>query len=269
MVAETFPLKIKPYTSMITLNFKPTVAKTFTLAFMAAMLVFCVACSKSDDPAPEPVDPVSPGETVAFNKIITVLNFGADMPEGSQPLDEQSPIYFSLENNAAVPLAYKLTNRWDMSFSGIYRSFIGGNNGSNANNLGSGGPGKGGVVCLAKGFDEVTDVPADSEFKTASSVVGTDDSGIFGEGVGYYLYDFGGIIKGDGSYDSQHVAFALPETRTVVIRTAKGNYAKISILSLYKDLLDSKLWKRNSPHTYVTFKYVLAKAGSKKFTVEN
>lgn len=246
-----------------------TKASIRTLLSAAIAVVLFSACSKSDDPTPDPVVPETPAGTVAFNKVITVLNFGADMPVGSQPLDDQSPIYFSLENNAAVPLAYKLTNRWDMSFSGIYRSFIGGNNGSTANNLGNGGPGKGGVLCLTKGFDEVTDIPADSEFKTTSSTIGTDDSGAYGEGIGYYLYDFGGTIKGDGSYDSQHIAFALPEIRTVIIRTAKGNYAKISILSLYKDLLDSKLWKRDSPHTYVSFKYVLAKAGSKKFSVDN
>lgn len=232
---------------------------------LALFMAFATACSKDDAPTIEPGPETG---TVAYNKIITVLNFGADMPEGSQPLDEQAPIYFSLENNAPVPLAYKLTNRWDLSFSSIYRSFIGGNNGTNSGNLGAGGPGKGGVICLAKGFDEVVDIPADNEFKTSSSVIGTDDSGAFGEGLGYYLYDFGGTIKGDGSYDSMHVAFALPEIRTIVVRTAKGNYAKISILSLYKDLLDSRLWKRNSPHTYLSFKYVLAKAGSKKFTID-
>lgn len=232
------------------------------------MAVTITSCSKSDAPAPETEPEVPASGTVAFNKLITVLNFGADMPAGSQPLDEQAPIYFSLENNAAVQLDYRLTNRWDICLSNIYRSFISGNNGANTTNSGAGGPGKGGVLCLAKNFDEVVNIPADSEFKTGPAVVGTDDSGAFGEGIGYYLYDYGGNIKGDGSYDSQHVAFALADTRTVVVRTAKGNYAKIQIMSLYKDLLDSKTWKRDSPHTYLSFKYVLAKAGSKTFTID-
>jgi len=237
------------------------------MLIVTAIALLITSCSKSSDPAPTTEPEVNTG-TVAFNKLITVLNFGADMPAGSQPLDQQAPIYFSLENNSAVQLDYKLTNRWDISFSSIYRSFMSGNNGADKSNPGTGGPGKGGIVCLAKNFDEVVEIPDDSQFKTGTAAVGTDDSGAFGEGTGYYLYDFGGTIKGDGSYDSQHVAFALSDTRTVIVRTAKGNYAKIQVLSLYKDLLDPKTWKRDSPHTYLSFKYVLAKAGSKTFTID-
>ncbi|MBT2560151.1 HmuY family protein [Pedobacter sp. ISL-68] len=233
--------------------------------FVSALII--TGCSKSNEPAPEPEPPVVPG-SVAFNKLITVSNFGEALPEGSQPLDDQAPIYFSLENNGSVPLDYKRTSRWDVSFAGTYRSFMGGNNGSNPLNLGTGGPGKGGIMVLEKNFDQVTDVPTDEQFKTGSTLIGADASGAYGMGTGYYYYDFDGKGKGDGSYEYQHVAYALQDTRTVIVRTANGNYAKIKMQSIYKDLLDPATWRRNSPHPYFSFQYVLAKAGSKKFTID-
>lgn len=231
---------------------------------MLLLVVSVVACKK-DTVEPTPPEPEAPG---IYGKLIQVLNFGESLPEGSEPLTDQSPIYYSLENNAPTPIEYKRTNRWDISFSGIYRSFIGGNNGTNNSNIGAGGPGKGGILILEKDFDEVVDIPDDSQFRTGSTLIGTDDAGAFGEGVGYYLYDFDGTIKGDGSYDKQHIAYVLQEKRTIVVRTAKGDYAKIKMQSIYKDLLEPDTWKRNSPHPYFSFQYVLAKAGSGKFEIK-
>lgn len=242
-----------------TFRFSSLPLQCLAIAIILSLIVSC----KKDDAVP---DIATPQDTL-YNKLRTVSNFGESLPAGSEPLDEQAPIYFSFEKNGAVPVEYRKTARWDMSFSGIYRSFIGGNNGNDDKNLGHGGPGKGGVMILTKKFEEVTDIPDDNAFKTGSGLIGTDDSGAFGQGIGYYLYDFGGTIMGDGSYDKQHVAYVLSNTRTVIVRTAKGDYAKIKMLSIYKDLLDAKDWKRNSPHPYFSFQYVLAKAGSKKFEI--
>lgn len=230
-------------------------------SLIVSLLLLSISCSK-DSTAPE--EPPTTDDTI-YNKLITVSNFGEALPAGSEPLDEQSPIYFSLEKNSPVPVEYRRTARWDMSFNSTYRSFIGGNNGADEKNLGTGGPGKGGVMILSKKFEEVTDVPAGNLFKTGSAIVGTDDAGAFGQGIGYYLYDFNGTIMGDGSYDKQHVAYVLQNTRTVIVRTAKGDYAKIKMLSIYKDLLEPAQWTRNSPHPYFSFQYVLVKAGNKKF----
>jgi hypothetical protein len=213
-----------------------------------------------------------------FNRVITVLNYGADL-DGDAPTTQQKPMFFSLEQNATVNPDYAKTDRWDISFSALYRSFIGGNNGVNQKNFGAGGPGKGGVLCVEKAFEEVTEIPDDAQLKTGSSIVGTDDNGAFGEGVGYYLYDFGGSIIGDGSYDKQHVAYCLGNElsksdgttitpRTILVKTAKGHYAKIKMLSVYRDLLDPSTWTRNSPHMYFSFQYVLVRSGSKNFSVK-
>jgi hypothetical protein len=235
-----------------------------TLYLFICVLLF-TACSKSsNDDVTTPEPPVA---DTMFNRLITVLNFGEALPDGSQPLDSQAPIYYSLEQNQPAPATYKQTNRWDVSFNGTYRSFMGGNN-TVTGNLGAGGPGKGGILILAKKFEEVTTIPADADFRTGSGLIGTDDSGAFGQGIGYYLYDFDGTIKGNGSYNSQHVAWVIQSGRTIVVRTARGNYAKIKMLSIYKDALDPSGWKRDAPHPYFSFQYVLAKAGSTTFDIK-
>lgn len=235
-----------------------------TCYLFISLLLFSACSKNSTEDVPEPEPPVA---DTMFNRLITVLNFGEALAEGSQPLDPQLPIYYSLEQNQPAPATYKQTNRWDISFNGTYRSFMGGNN-SITGNLGAGGPGKGGILILAKNFEEVTTIPADADFRTGSGLIGTDDSGAFGQGLGYYLYDFDGTIKGDGSYNSQHIAWVIQSGRTVVVRTARGNYAKIKMLSIYKDALNPKDWKRDAPHPYFSFQYVLAKAGSKTFDIK-
>jgi hypothetical protein len=238
------------------------------------LLLVISACKKQGiDPEPEPT------EAGNFNKLIQVRNFGEALPENSEPLTEQSPIYYSLENNAATSLDYRRTNRWDISFSGVYRSFVGGNNGIETGNFGYGGPGKGGVLILEKAFEDVIDVPADNQFRIKSGIIGTDDAGSFGEGVGYYVYDFSGTLFNDGTFDNQHIAYCVTKEvtlnngkkvvpRTIIIKTAAGNYAKIKMLSIYKDVLNPVDWKRNTPHPYFSFDYVLAKAGSTKFEIK-
>jgi len=230
-----------------------------------AFLIVLGSCSKSEPAAVEPEpDPVAP--EAMFNRLITVKNFGEDLPAGSAPNTAQSPIYYSLEQNKAVTPDYKLTARWDISCSEIYRSFINCNN--TANGFGKGGPGKGGILIVKKKFEDVIDIPSDAEFRKGEKAYGTDDSGAFGEGLGWYLYDFDGVIKGGGAENKKHVCYPI-ESNTLIVRTAQGNYAKIKIQSIYKDLLDPKDWFKDSPTPFFTFQYVIAKAGSSKFVIAN
>ncbi|WP_293936255.1 HmuY family protein [Sphingobacterium sp. UBA5996] len=230
-----------------------------------AFLIVLGACSKSEPTVVEPEpDPVAP--EAMFNRLITVKNFGEYLPAGSAPTTEQSPIYYSLEQNKAITSDYVGTVRWDMSFSGLFRSFINCNN--TANGFGKGGPGKGGILIVEKKFEDVIDIPLDAEFRKGEKAYGTDNSGDFGEGLGWYLYDFYGTFKGGGAENKKHVAYPI-EGHTIIVRTAQGNYAKIKMQSIYKDLLDPKDWFKDSPTPFFTFQYVLAKAGSTKFTITN
>lgn len=243
------------------------------LLMIGLMVTMVSACSKDDDPGTtEPV--IEPG-TVAFYKIQRVDNLAAETDDNN-PTVPKKAVYFSLEDKQEVPLNMAKTHRWDMGLSGLYNSFVSGNNGGNSTNFGSGGPGKGGVMIVEKPFDEVVDIPADSEFKTGAGVVGTDNMGDFGEGIGWYIYDFGGGIIGDASYEKSHVAYALGSpikmkngkiapARTLIIRTSRGNYAKVKMISCYKDVFSPELWFRNTPHMYFSFEYVMAPKGSIKF----
>ncbi|WP_140938315.1 HmuY family protein [Sphingobacterium lumbrici] len=249
----------------------------FALLFVAS----ASSCDKGSNPKPDdevvPPDDTTPTDESMFYKLHRVENY-----QGTQDNDgvNAAPtIFFSLETKKPVEEKYKQTNRWDLAFGGLLNSFVSGNNGSNSTNSGYGNTAKGGITIVEKAFEEVTDIPADAQFKTGGQLIGTDNYGEFGEGIGWYLYDFVGVIVRDGAYENQHVAYALdrPLTlkngtvvppRTVIIRTAKGNYAKIKLISLYKDQFEREQWSRSSAKVYFTFEYVLVPAGSTKFEVK-
>ncbi|GAA4341755.1 hypothetical protein GCM10023149_54260 [Mucilaginibacter gynuensis] len=240
------------------------------LCSIAVAALLFTACSKENN-TPEPDKetgihtPVTAGK-VPFYKLQRVENFLAPADD-SAPTTPPPTVYFSLENKEQTPVEYVKTIRWDITFTGLYNSFLGSNNGKDDKNSGYGANGLGGIVIFKKPFNEVTDVPADAEFST-SKLIGTDDLGAFGEGTGWYLYDFSGTIKGDGSFNKMHVAYAMPDERTVVVRTAKGNYAKIKMISCYKDAFTPDLWFRDTPHMYFTFEYVIVPKGSTKFEIK-
>lgn len=246
------------------------------LVFVSAILLLG-ACSKSNVQKHEDeLPPESPN--VAFFKLHSVENFAVETDD-KNPTETKSAAYFSLETKTEAPAKYAKTARWDMGFNGLYNSFISGNSGTDGTNLGYGGPGAGGILILEKAFDEVIDIPSDAQFKTKTGVVGTDEHGDFGVGTGWYLYDFGGGLMSNSSFDKQHVAYALsvPMTmtngtkltaRTIVVRTGKGNYAKVKMISCYKDAFTPDKWFRTTPHMFFTFEYVLVPKGSTKFEIK-
>ncbi len=176
--------------------------------------------------------------------------------------------YFNFDTKAEVAAASEKTADWDLAFGGTNVSFMSGNNGSDAANYGSGNTTTGGVLVIEKPFDEVTAVPADAEFKTGKDIVGMDKEGAFSTSIGWYLYDFTGLVRGDGSARKKHVVYAMPEKRTVVIRTAKGDYAKIKMISCYKDALTADKWFQDVPFMFYTFEYVVVPKGSTKFVIK-
>lgn len=245
-------------------------------------LLYCFAfsaCSEKDTPPVEEEETVTPVAENMFGKLITVSNFSGGAMTGN-PGNEEDQLLYSLEQNKEISLNKIATMQWDISFSNIFKSFLSGNNGSNATNFGYGNKAKGGIMLLEKSFDEVIDIPADHEFATVKEAFGTDENGDFGQGKGWYLYDGSGTLVRDGSYDNQHIAYPLDKplvikqsngnqktlgARTIVVRTAQGHYAKVRIRSVYKDKIERDTWQRLDPKPFITFDYVLAKAGSSTF----
>lgn len=256
-----------------------------TKSVFAVFLIAAIfsACSSDDKPADENGNEENPDTEIPdlslFNKVIHVKNYQGSTSDDN-PTAPSATLYYSLEENKAIDGSFKKTKKWDLAFGGLYASFLSGNNTSNNQNNGYLGGGVGGITIVAKPFNEVVDIPTDSEFKTGVDLIGTDDAGSFGNGTGWYLYDFGGEVVTNGTDPNKaHVAYALGEpltinngtvipARTVILKTANGNYAKIKMISVYKDLYTPAEWFKDTPHMYYTFDYVMAAKGSTKFEIK-
>ncbi|WP_289659987.1 HmuY family protein [Flavobacterium panacagri] len=253
-------------------------------AILFFMAITLTACSSDEKPAEGEGNGEEPGtevpvNTTLFNKVIHVKNYQGSTSDAN-PTAPAATLYYSLEENKAVDGSYKKTRKWDLAFGGLYASFLSGNNGTNSQNNGYQAGGVGGITIVAKPFDEVVDIPADTEFKTGIDVIGTDDAGAFGNGTGWYLYDFDGVVVTDGTNPQKaHVAYALGDplkikngttipARTIILKTANGNYAKIKMISVYKDVYTSAEWFKDTPHMYYTFDYVMVPKGSTKFEIK-
>ena len=245
-------------------------ARSSLYFFTIILLCLAESCSKGNN-TPQP--PPAASDTI-YNRVITVSNFVGDTSSLTAPDASRSTILYSLEKNAGVPSLYAQTNRWDVSFSGIFNSFLGGNNGTEAGNAGSGGPGTGGVAILSQNFDSVNSVPPGLSFSRAAQAVGTDDAGAFGQGTGWYVYDWAGTLYytssichalGIGGRDTTsaatqaHTAWARPD-RTILVRMANGSYAKVRMISIYKNAIPGPV--TGTPAPYLSFQYVLARPGS-------
>ncbi len=231
------------------------------------------ACNK------ENVNPEDIEETNNYYKLIRVENLPiAPTDEGSTPNPADHYLY-SLSENRTIPIDSANSTKWDLAFGGMFTSFLSANNGAAEDNYGKGSAAEGGIAIIESTFDEVTEIPQNIEFQTGKDLIGTDDQGFFGEGIGWYLYDFTGLTVREGAEEDKHIAYALAEPitkkdgtivkpRTVILKTAKGDYAKIKMISCYKDLFNQELWKKGAPIMYATFEYVIIPAGSTKFEIK-
>lgn len=236
------------------------------------VVAFVASCSKDDNPPID--DEVNPN----YYKLLRVENLPiAPTDEGSEP-NEFGFYLYSLSENKAIPQSEVSSAKWDIAFGGTFTSFLSGNNGADEKNYGAGTNAAGGVAIVEEAFDEVNELPANIEFKTGKDLIGTDDAGSMGAGVGWYLYDFFGTVVGEGEEEEQHVAYALAEPitkkdgtvinpRTVIVKTANGDYAKIKMISCYKDLFSQEEWKKGEPIMYATFEYVLIPGDSNTFEI--
>jgi len=261
------------------MNLSRQLNRTKYITLLCIGLAIHTACSKSD-PVTEPVvEPPKEEEsnTGLYNKLITVRDFAAtDKNDGN---NAAPTVYYSLETNKGIPETHRQTRNWDIAFSNIFNSHVSGNNGANNTNFGYGNNATGGILILEKAFDEVTEVPADAEFKVIGDAIGMDQNGDEGNGVGWLLYDFYGRLVREHAIQNEHVAYALGsgltlksgkviKPRTLIVRTAKGNYAKIRPVSMYKGLYTSDKWFKDSPHVFISFDYVLVPKGSKTFEIK-
>lgn len=250
-----------------------------SLLVLASILLYACSGDKgTDDNEPG----TGPTDTSRVTTGVYVLaNVAADTIATSG--SAAKPLYYSLEDNKVIPENQQQTANWDIVFNGTYNSNIACNNGKALYSPGYGGPGKGGVYLVKdaaidaqyydapnkpiknvpakslfdQAFNNVKLAPADDQFQT-NKVIGLDY--FSGSEDGWAYYDFYGLMFPDKPADSvAHVSYTLP--RTVVVRTAKGNYAKVIVYSVYKGAPEHPT--RSYKPGYISFKYAIQKDGTK------
>ncbi len=279
---------------------KSKILSKWSLLVLASTIMLLSSCSKSEDvveteivaplPALKPITVTASGEytvTEVAGDTVTTMN-GKDVDDNGSDF---KPLFYSLEDGRVIPKEYANTDKWDIAFTGIYNSSIWANNGTVIFDNGNKGPGygspaRGGIYLVvdktvdAKYYDETKHQPKqvpiaksllDEAYNNVTAVPITDDKFLskeyltldyfLGSGSGYAFYDFyGSMFPGDNT--RAHIVYNLP--RTIIIKTAKGNYAKLIIYSFYKGQPTSPTLDNEAP--YLTFKYTILKDGTKDFS---
>lgn len=266
---------------------------------MMTIMLLLQSCGKTYDLNGFDWEPDLPLSDSVFNREIQVLDLGINnIPEGHRPVDSEDPLFFSLEKFNSIHVGYKSTERWDLAFSGLYRSSLSCNNGSRQG-LGYGTNAQGGIMLVDSAFSEVTTVPDDSQFTFPGNIgLALFGDAITGPGHVYYTF-FGNIFRPDkmANLDSNdpavsadanrylHMMYCLSEDFakafpgeygpnkikvkpvTIIIRTAKGNYAKLETQSMYKGVMNPMDMYRGTerPLPYYSFRYMVIKADEKRF----
>jgi hypothetical protein len=148
--------------------------------------------------------------------------------------------FYSLSEGEIVADEDSASTNWDLAFSGT----------SVLTNSGNSGPGQGGAVILDMPFEEVDMAPSEGYKVDSDSEPAID---------GWYKYT--------GNNEPKHAILPLPE-KTIVVRTATGNYAKVEILSYYEGNPDTSTdefanSETRPPSRHYTFRYVIQTDGSK------
>lgn len=148
-------------------------------------------------------------------------------------------VLYSIVNDSIVPTSDSATTKWDIGFRAT----------TIITNAGISGPGNGGAfIKTGTTLEDYLTIESDSTFKTdklGSYAIPT------GSGNGWYSYN-----------PTTHIIVPIAG-RILIIRTASGKYAKLEILSYYKNNPSSPTL--SDPYRYYTFRYVYQKSGSKTF----
>lgn len=191
-----------------------------------------------------------------FVAIIGLLLFSSCDDNGSGPEEPEPEIevntveninangqyaYFSLRTGEVVDAADSASTNWDVAFNGT----------SILTNSGVSGPGSGGAIVLDVAFEGVSMAPSDGYAIDSEETLAIPT----GSNNGWYNYT-------GQTGNPPHKIIPLPD-KTIVVKTADGShYAKVQILSYYRDSPDltSEEYQNNSdayPSRHYTFEYAI------------
>lgn len=189
--------------------------------FIISSMLLVTACDNGND---------GPGNFTGEFKTATDVKAGTD-----------DFTYYSLRTGEVV--ADSNSTSWDIGFKDAgFEIFI-------ITNSGTQGPGDGGAILLDVAIDDITEVPADDQFKVETA----ESFAINAAPGGWWLY------TGTQSVPNHAV---LPKTpHTILVRNADGkSYAKLEVLSYYQGNPDTSSESFANLQTrpasgYFTFKY--------------
>ncbi len=227
------------------------------MAFGLVMLAVATAChknnsssssSKSDSTKSVTNDTtktvVSEHVSVDGRGIYYVTNLPADT--GAAKAYAPNPVYFSMTTNGLVDSSNKLTTNWDIAFTNLYNSYVTVNNGSISYSPGYGDASAAGSIWVVnRSFDSVTTVPSEAADSLGS--------------VGYQGYPNANWTGWYNYNMSTHIITPIAST-TLVIKLVSGKYAKLDMISIYKNNPASPTL--SDTLQYLTFKYYVQKDGS-------
>ena len=229
----------------------------YFLWFLPALVFLFTHCDSSlpeDDLTPLDVetaenveaDPISgrdlsTGQTIT-NNLFTLYD-----------IDAGRIVLSSSETDAAIRSRDSVSTTWDIGFKGTIIIFNGG----------SSGPGEGTAQLLSQAFAEVTEAPSSGYAEDGNNTCpevetprgpqpGSKYAICTGSDNGWYNYN-----------PDARVILPIPG-RTIVLTTGDGNFAKLGILSYYRDNPDSP--DENSAERYYTFRYIVRPNGSRDLT---
>lgn len=207
---------------------------TFNTLFIAVSFFtvsFLASCSKSEEVAPVPL--------VAQ----TVSNLTADLvnidPNTGRTFGGTNRFtLFSFKENKIIANSDSATNKWDVGFRGTTIIVNGG----------AIRTGQGGAYIFTGLFDELKEIPTNATFAQDNSP--TSLAIPTSSGMGWY------------NYNPMTMILTPIPGRVLVIRTGDGKFAKMEILSYYKDA--PAVITLATPQRHYTFRYIYQGDGSRK-----
>lgn len=195
-------------------------------------------CTEDDEPLP----------VVAT----TVTNLAADPGTGFNPTTGQPTgltrkfTLFSFKTGEIILNTDSATNKWDLGFNGTTIIV----------NSATSGPGTSQAQVVSGIFDELAMAPTDG-YKSDNDVApiaGAPNANLAiptGSGQGWYTYDGANMVNKP------------TPGKIIVVKTSEGRFAKMEILSYYKDAPANPTF--NNTARYYTFRYVYQPNDTKTF----